>query len=581
MADSKFDDLLTKLGTGPWNWLYFLVASYWCLMVPPQFISGVYLAPAVNYTCRLPDNQTHHAVVAEDSCSYINTNSSDDGPGVEELCTEWDFDTSVFSSTLTSEFSLVCEQGYLRATYQIMYMLGTFISPVIGGYLADRFGRYVVVVVTQVVMLVTSLTVVFLNSFTAILAVRFISGFSNIITLYILAIEVCQPKHRAAVGILIGLPWALGTMAWAGAAFAIRDWRYLQLAVSLPILLIFPPLYFMDESPRWLIVRGRHDRALTILQKAARWNKATLPPISEMRTLMIDIQAESTENTSKTKDNNKVEAKKKKCRAVPVPNLLKNRAIATITTLVCLDYFVVSLVFDGLNMSGDIYSADPFLYLVLSGLVEVPGYSLTAPLIDRCGRKIPTVVCYLLCGVVMLALAFIPPDMSWLVMVLVLLGKLCISGAFQIITVYSSELFPTEGEKVPWLPSVIFGCVSVIAGATTMILRETKGVPLPDTITDLITQSHQTYIRTTDNDVDAALEITTEKQVASPLFKSEQDRTNEDGLGVTALGVANCDCGVPYTLIAAVGVADWACDVLDMAGRGVADLARDGPIMAE
>ncbi|KAK4320905.1 hypothetical protein Pmani_008278 [Petrolisthes manimaculis] len=452
-------------------------------------------------------------------------------------------------------FSLVCEQGYLRATYQIMYMLGTFICPVIGGYLADRFGRYVVVV-TQVIMLVTSLTVVFLNSFTAILAVRFISGFSNIITLYILAIEVCQPKHRAAVGILIGLPWALGTMAWAGAAFAIRDWRYLQLAVSLPILLIFPPLYFMDESPRWLIVRGRHDRALTILQKAARWNKATLPPISEMRNLMIDIQAESTENTRKTKDNNKVEAKKKKCRAVPVPNLLKNRAIATITTLVCLDYFVVSLVFDGLNMSGDIYSADPFLYLVLSGLVEVPGYSLTAPLIDRCGRKIPTVVCYLLCGVVMLALAFILPDMSWLVMVLVLLGKLCISGAFQIITVYSSELFPTEvrlqgigisslfsqlgstilpyitsvlGEKVPWLPSVIFGCVSVIAGATTMILRETKGVPLPDTISDLITQSHQTYIRTTDNDVNAALEITTDKQVASPLFKSEQDRTNEDG----------------------------------------------------
>ncbi|KAK3895886.1 hypothetical protein Pcinc_000495 [Petrolisthes cinctipes] len=54
-----------------------------------------------------------------------------------------------------------------------------------------------------------------------------------------------------------------------------------------------------------------------------------------------------------------------------------------------------------------------------------------------------------------------------------------------------------------------------------------------------------------------------------------------DGLGVTALGVANCDCDVPCTLIAALGVANWACDVLDMVGRGVADLARDGPIMAE
>lgn len=64
----------------------------------------------------------------------------------------------------------------------------------------------------------------------------------HILLPYVTALEVCEPRHRAAVGILTGLPWALGTMAFGGAAFAIRDWRYLQLAVSLPILLIFPPL---------------------------------------------------------------------------------------------------------------------------------------------------------------------------------------------------------------------------------------------------------------------------------------------------------------------------------------------------
>ncbi|KAK3854157.1 hypothetical protein Pcinc_014326 [Petrolisthes cinctipes] len=53
------------------------------------------------------------------------------------------------------------------------------------------------------------------------------------------------------------------------------------------------------------------------------------------------------------------------------------------------------------------------------------------------------------------------------------------------------------------------------------------------------------------------------------------------GLGLTALGVANYVCDAPCTFIASLGVADWACDVLDMAGGGMADLARDGPIMAE
>lgn len=47
-----------------------------------------------------------------------------------------------------------------------------------------------------------------------------------------------------------------------------------------------------DESPRWLIVSGHHDRALQVLQKAARWNKASLPPEHQLRALMNDILSE-------------------------------------------------------------------------------------------------------------------------------------------------------------------------------------------------------------------------------------------------------------------------------------------------
>lgn len=48
----------------------------------------------------------------------------------------------------------------------------------------------------------------------------------------------------------------------------------------------------VDESPRWLIVRGRHDEATMTLKKAAKWNKTTLPPVDELWTLMRRIRGQ-------------------------------------------------------------------------------------------------------------------------------------------------------------------------------------------------------------------------------------------------------------------------------------------------
>ncbi|XP_045137875.1 organic cation transporter protein-like isoform X2 [Portunus trituberculatus] len=502
---NKFDNLLTDLGTGPWNLLIFFISFYCMLLVPSQFISGVYLAPAINYTCLPPEENESVIIVSEDSCSY--TRMTEARAEVEEECTEWDFDTSVFSNTLTSEFSLVCERKYLQALYQSAYVIGTFCSPILGGYLADRYGRKVVVVITQVLTAFFAITIAFLNNMVAIMTARVLLGLFNLLTLTVYTLESCEPKRRALLGMLLGLPWALGTMAWGGTAFLIRDWRWLQLVVSLPLLIILPVLFFMDESPRWLIVRGRHDQAVQVLRKAARWNRVTLQPEADLRVLMNEIQESAT--CSSTPANTDTNTKKFR---LTWPKLLSTRAIRIITVVVCIDYFAVSFVFDGLNLSGDDYISDPFLYMTLSGMIEIPGYLLATPIIDRWGRRLPTVLSFLLCGVAIAVIVVIPPELQVLRVSLALVGKWCISGVYQVLYLYASELFPTEvrmqgigvasvssqlastfvpfitsllGSALPWLPSFIFGIAAAVAGMFTMALRDTKDVPLPDTIADL------------------------------------------------------------------------------------------------
>ncbi|XP_042243092.1 uncharacterized protein LOC121880103 [Homarus americanus] len=553
-STSTFDDLLTELGTGKWNYIYFYAASLWFCIIPPQALSGTFLAPAIGYSCRPPSHYIN-ATLSTDSCSYLVNTTATSWEAVKERlqkeeeeeewvpCTMWDFDTLVFSSTLTSEFGLVCERQHLRAFYQSIFMIGNFISPILGGYLADRFGRKIVSGSLLLVLTTVGIAICCLNNFAAILACRFILGCVNLSTFYVLAMEVCETKHRSIVGIMSALPWAFGTMGWGGAGYLIRDWRWLQLAITLPSILLYPALWFMDESPRWLIVRGQHNRAMKVLEKAARWNKATLPPRDQLLAMMKEIQQsadygeglrhshhhlgveEEGGEVGKKEGQKGREVTKRRCGRHLLPRLCSNRPIRVIVIIMCVDFLVASMVFYGLSLNGASLSADPFLYLVLTGLMEVPAYTLTVPIIARFGRRIPTALGYFVSAISILTLAFIPLEISWLVMTLAMLSKMCITAAYQTLYVYVTELLPTEvriqgsgavkvsarigstvspfitdylSSVVAWGPALVFGGASMVAGLVTLTVSETLGTPLPDTLADLLPKPQKTSARESD-----------------------------------------------------------------------------------
>ncbi|KAK7067116.1 hypothetical protein SK128_005747 [Halocaridina rubra] len=78
-----------------------------------------------------------------------------------------------------------------------------------------------------------------------------------------------------------------------------------------------------------------------------------------------------------------------------------------ITLIVYLKFFLVSMVFYGLALNAVNYSANPFVYMMLGGLAEVPAYTVTAPIVASLGRRIPSILFYLLSGATIFALAFI------------------------------------------------------------------------------------------------------------------------------------------------------------------------------
>ncbi|XP_050712093.1 organic cation transporter protein-like isoform X1 [Eriocheir sinensis] len=532
---SQLDCLLTQMGTGKWSILHFLALSYVSLFTGPITMGGAFLAPRLDYSCRVPSSSSSTTTssispvssssVASSVASFTSecqyTIDTPDGAKIED-CVEFDFDNSTFSTTFTSEFQLACGRQYLQTSFQSMYMFGIFVGAPVNGFMADKFGRKPLVVSGVVCYVALALGSAWLPFLSTVLAARFILGCLHAVcnfSSYVLMIEVMEPKLRTACGFVFYNAWALSLVLYGGLGYLIRDWRVLQTVVTLPGLLLLPALWFLDESPRWLIVSGRSEDAIRVIRRAARWHGADLPPEDELRHL---TEGEPQEAQKEAEERSLLNVVKGVIGEALV--LLRTPRLRTITLCLYLNYLVAAMVYFGLSLSGTSLSDSPFVYMVLSGLMEVPAYTLCGPIVQRFGRKRTLAVLFLTSAIVLLALPTIPSAYSSTVVTLAMIGKVAITGCLQTVIFYSSELLPTEvrsrgigtsfmmsriggmvspfitdlvGTFHPWAPFVVFGVGALMAGAVTLLLPETRGKTLPETVAQLEARAKEAPVKQT------------------------------------------------------------------------------------
>lgn len=94
--------------------------------------------------------------------------------------------------------------------------------------------------------------------------------------------EIVGTKWRAAITVLYQIPFGLGHMSLAGLAFWFRHWQQLQIAITLPSIILLSYWWIVPESPRWLLATGKQRAACKILQKAANINKVENVDVPEI-----------------------------------------------------------------------------------------------------------------------------------------------------------------------------------------------------------------------------------------------------------------------------------------------------------
>ena len=171
--------------------------------------------------------------------------------------------------------------------------------------------------------------------------------------------------------------------------------------------------------------------------------------------------------------------------------------------------FAISGSYFGISFDMTQLSSSPHLAAALSGLVEIPTCFIF-PLMDRFGRRNSQAV-FLFVPAVCMFLVFAGRGNTFR-MVLGLVAKLGIASAFTVIGIYMSEFMPTQqrslafgllqmairagGAVAPFVvdlvsglhelaPSAVFGAVMLLASLATLLLPETAGQPMPETVADV------------------------------------------------------------------------------------------------
>ncbi|XP_049598756.1 solute carrier family 22 member 4 [Syngnathus scovelli] len=497
-----------------------------CVSIVPNGFGAftlVFLVDTPAHHCRVPDvnlsENWRNAVIplrvvngkeVRSSCSRyrldVIRNLSDQGYSPErdvnlttleeETCKDgWIYSKDVYQSTIVTEFDLVCNDQWKKPFTTTIFFVGILCGSFFAGQLSDKLGRKPILFATLALQTIFSFIQVFSVSwsmFTVLLVINGLGQMSNYMSALVLGAEILTGNVRllySSLGTCFG--FAVGYMILPVCAYFLRDWKSLLLALSLPCLVFFPFWWFIPESPRWLLCQGRVEEAEAIVRKAAKMNKVQAPEVIFEDDLIV---SKATEPKPKEPHS--------------ILDLVGNLEIGFMTMILCYVAFTMSAGYYGISFNTTQFHANAYVSCFISGAVELPAYVSSWLALRYVSRRMSVIGSLALAAVPLYFIQLVPEGYSGLSLTLEMLGKFAITTGFGLMFAYTTELYPTALRNTatglcntvarlgscimpyllelrsysPFLPYIILGSLAVLAAFATILLPESFGKPLPESI---------------------------------------------------------------------------------------------------
>ena len=368
------------------------------------------------------------------------------------------YDTAVISGTIAQVTQLFQLDALQQGWYVGCALVGSIVGVLFAGILSDKLGRKLTMVISAVLFSTSALGCALSADFAQLVVYRIIGGVgigvvSIVSPLYISELAVAQYRGRLVslyqLAVTVGflgaylvnyqlLAWAeSGTQLsvdWLNKIFITEVWRGMLGMETLPAILFFIIIFFIPESPRWLIVRGKELKAVNILEKIYNSITEAKSQLNETKSVL----------TSETKSEWSLLMKPGIFKAVIIGVCIA--ILGQFMGVNAVLYYGPSI-FENAGLSG----GDSLFYQVLVGLVNTLTTVLALVIIDKVGRK--KLVYYGVSGMVvsliLIGLYFLFGDSLGVSSLFLLIFFLfyvfcCAVSICAVVFVLLSEMYPTK-----------------------------------------------------------------------------------------------------------------------------------------
>jgi len=179
---------------------------------------------------------------------------------------------------------------FLRGFAQSSALFGCLVGAVLSGIISDKSGRKKLLILSGLLFTVSAVGTAFAGSFISFNVFRIIGGIgiglaSNLSPMYIAEISPARMRGKfvsinqltIVIGILAAqiVNWLIAQPVpeGAGTEFILSSWngqngwRWMFGAETVPAFMFFLLMFFVPESPRWLLKYGRDEQAAGILSR--------------------------------------------------------------------------------------------------------------------------------------------------------------------------------------------------------------------------------------------------------------------------------------------------------------------------